>query len=461
MNFASFPYLLFLTLIVFLYYNFSDKRKVLLLLGSYLFYAFFGLGFALLMFITSWVTYWCSNKSYNSNTHIKRRNYFLLGLTIDLIIFVIFKYFHWIDIELMNWPNFSAQDLLIPVGISFYTFKTLGYCIDIFQKKYTPINSFSDYALSVSFFPQLIAGPIEKSKNLSVQFNRNQGFNVQNIVDGGKIILWGMFKKIVVADSIAQIINPCFANLDEYNGVELWIILFGFVYQIYTDFSGYSDIAIGSAMMFNINLPVNFNKPFFSKSIGEFWIRWHITFSRWLKEYIFDNLGGVIRGKKFKTVFNLWLIFQVVGIWHGATLNYIFYANLAFLWMLGDVLTRKKRKKFLKKNRLLPLLNYLTIILMMLSLSVFFRATSIQDSTYILKNLFVFDSNSLTNIKIVTILGLVLLFELLQNFQITSKGTCVEGIASFKIRALIYVFMIFSLIFLSMRADVTFQYYQF
>lgn len=462
MNFASFPYLLFLAVIVFLFYRFSDKRKIIILLASYLFYSFFGVGFALLMFVTSWITYWASSKSYNSTSPKMRKFYFLLGLVIDLIIFVVFKYFHLIDIEMMNWPNFSAQDLLIPLGISFYTFKTLGYCIDIYQKKYSPIDSFSDYALSVSFFPQLIAGPIEKSKNLAVQFNRYENFNPQNIIDGGKLILWGMFKKIVIADSIAQIINPCFANLDEYQGFELWLILFGFVYQIYVDFSGYSDIAIGSAILFNIKLPANFNKPFYSKSVGEFWIRWHITFSRWLKEYVFDNIGGVVRGNKLRTVINLWILFQLVGIWHGATLNYMLYANLAFIWMLGDITTRKKRKKiFKKKKSFSPFLNYLTIILMMMSLCIFFRTSNLDESIYIVKNLFLFENYTLTFTKVYTVIGLILLFEFFQYFQISPKGTCVEKVKSFKIRALIYVFMIFCLVFLSMRADITFQYYQF
>jgi alginate O-acetyltransferase complex protein AlgI len=462
MNFASFPYLVFLALVVLLYFSSGKNYKSYILLGaSYFFYFLFGVGFTALMLITTTVTYWTSSKSYYAETLTQRKFYFWLGFTFDLIVFVLFKYFHWIDIHLMNWPNFSAQDLLIPIGISFYTFKTLGYCIDLYKRKYEPIESFHIYALSVSFFPQLIAGPIEKSKTLALQFVKKETFIPQNFINGGKLILWGTFKKVVIADSIAQVINPCFAEIEQYDGIGLWILLLGFTYQIYVDFSGYSDIAIGSAMLFNIYLPANFNKPFFSKSIGEFWSRWHITFSKWLKEYVFDNIGGVVKGNKLRTVLNIWIIFLLVGFWHGATLNFMLYAMVAFVWFVADVASRKKRKKWFKNKGKLRIINYITMILLMMTMGIFFRPLYIEDSLYILSHLFSIGNWGISFSKIFIIIGLITSFEFLQYFQRSPTGTCVDGVKHFNVRALLYLLMIFTLIFLSLRADVTFQYYQF
>jgi D-alanyl-lipoteichoic acid acyltransferase DltB (MBOAT superfamily) len=421
----------------------------------------FGFGFAALMLITSMVTYWSSKKSYEAETRANRKLFLWLGLSFDLVVFILFKYFHVIDIHIMNWPNFSAQDLLIPIGISFYTFKTLGYCIDLYKRKYAPIKSFQLYALSVSFFPQLIAGPIEKSNTLSQQFEKKESFSLQNTLNGLKLILWGAFKKVVIADSIAQVINPCFAEIEQYEGLGLWMLLLGFTYQIYVDFSGYSDIAIGSAMLFNIQLPANFFKPFFSKSIGEFWSRWHITFSRWLKEYVFDNIGGVVKGNKLRTVFNIWIIFLLVGFWHGATVNFMLYAMVAFVWFVADVATRKTRKKWFKNKGKLRPINYITMILLMMTMGIFFRSENINDSTYILNHLFSSGSMGLTLSKILIIVGLIGSFEFLQYFQKTPTGTCVEGITHYGWRAAVYLLMIFTLLFLSLRADITFQYYQF
>ncbi len=462
MNFTSFPYFTFLATAVGIYFILhKNYRASFLLLCSYFFYALFGFGFAALMLITSMVTYWTSKKSYEAETSANRQLFLWLGLSFDLIVFILFKYFHVIDIHLMNWPNFSAQDLLIPIGISFYTFKTLGYCIDLYKRKYAPIKSFQLYALSVSFFPQLIAGPIEKSNTLSQQFDKKEPFSFQNTLNGLKLILWGAFKKVVIADSIAQVINPCFAEIEQYEGIGLWVLLLGFTYQIYVDFSGYSDIAIGSAMLFNIRLPANFFKPFFSKSIGEFWSRWHITFSRWLKEYVFDNIGGVVKGNKLRTVLNIWIIFLIVGFWHGATVNFMLYAMVAFVWFVADVATRKTRKKWFKnKGRLRPI-NYITMILLMMTMGIFFRPENINDSTYILNHLFSLGSMGLTLSKVFIIVGLIGSFEFLQYFQRTPTGTCVEGITHFGWRAAAYLLMIFTLLFLSLRADITFQYYQF
>ncbi|MBS1637149.1 MAG: MBOAT family protein [Bacteroidetes bacterium] len=367
----------------------------------------------------------------------------------------------------MNWPGWSAQKLLIPIGISFYTFKTVGYCIDVYKRKYAPASSFLTYALSVSFFPQLIAGPIEKSKVISEQLNAFPSFNWQCIIDGSKLILWGLFKKLVIADSIAQIINPMYGHIQMANGLDFVVLCFSFMYQIYTDFSGYSDIAIGSALCFGVSLPANFNKPFFSRNYRELWNRWHTTFSRWLKEYIFDPLGGVVKNNKLRTVFNLWMVFIVVGIWHGATLNYMIYAQLAFLFMLLDIITKDFRRGLFSAmhiNRngwVQGVINYIAVMSMFSFLVVFFRPVSFKDSVYMLQHVWSPHFKYLDGIKLVYIFFFIGLFEVLQVLQKTADGHCFQRICLFHWRALVYLFIFFSIILFSSRSEVAFQYFQF
>ncbi len=468
MNFASFPYLLFLVTVACIYFCMSKKyRHIFLLFSSYLFYSFFGFGFLALMIVTTIITFITSYYCYYSDKAINKKLFFYLGLSLDLLIFILFKYFHIINIDIMNWPNWSVQKLLIPIGISFYTFKTVGYCIDIYKRKYPPESSFVYYALSVSFFPQLIAGPIEKSVVISAQIKQNKAFNIQNVIEGSKLIVWGLFKKIVIADSIAQIINPVFNNIKLYNGLDLWITFIAFAYQVYVDFSGYSDIAIGSAKCFGVKLPANFNKPFFAKNVREFWIRWHVSFSKWLKEYIFDSLGGISKTNQLKTAFNIFLLFLLVGFWHGATINFIIYSQLAFAFMIIDIISKDIRKSFFNainiksKSFTLKLISYITMVLMIAFLSVYFKLASISDSTYVFKHLLPLQFNNFNMYKVEYILLYIIVFEFFQYFQITADGHCFQRVKSFYIRTIMYIIIIFSILLFSSRPDLTFQYFQF
>lgn len=462
MNFASFPYLLFLAVSVFFYYYLKKQNRALFLLfASYFFYSLFGLGFAALMLITTIITYSTSYNSYYSASNKMRKAFFLLGLSLDLLIFILFKYLHIIDIDFMNWPNWSAQKLLIPIGISFYTFKTIGYCIDVYRRRYPPESSFLYYSLSVSFFPQLIAGPIEKSITISSQIRESTSFEVQICIDGGKLILWGLFKKIVIADGIAQIINPVFSNLEKYHSIDYWIALAAFAYQMYTDFSGYSDIAIGSAKCFGVDLPANFNKPFFSKNFFSFWSRWHISFSKWLKEYIFDY---VLNGKKKQStlmlLLKIWIIFLLVGLWHGATLNFLLYAQLAFILAVIGYST-KSYIKHSNTSVYIKTFNYISIMIMLSLLGVFFRLQHNSDSLYVLQHLFELGFPKLKKIALLFLIGYIILFEFMQSLQITDKGHCFEKPSSFYVRLAISLFMTFSILLLHSKPTVAFQYFQF
>ena len=417
------------------------------------------------MLITTVITYTTSYFSYYTNNPNKQKSFFYLGLFLDLLIFILFKYIHVIDINSMNWPNWSAQNLLIPIGISFYTFKTIGYCIDVYKKKYPPENSFIYYALSVSFFPQLIAGPIEKSVTISSQLKRNYKFKLKNCIEGGKLILWGLFKKIVIADSIAQIINPIFNDIYSYSGLDYVIAFIAFSYLVYADFSGYSDIAIGSAKCFGINLPANFNKPFFSKNYRDFWTRWHITLSKWLKEYVFNLLG---RQNKLKLIVNLFVVFLIVGLWHGATVNFIIYAQVAFAFLLLDIASKNMRYKFFRflglqnKNISMKIINYFAIIFMCIVIGVFYGIPNFKDAIYVLTQLF--NPGMTLNLKLnntLLLLAYILFFEILQYFQSTANGHCFQKINNFYLRLFLYLILLFSIILLSSRPNMTFQYFQF
>jgi D-alanyl-lipoteichoic acid acyltransferase DltB (MBOAT superfamily) len=468
MNFASLPYLFFLAISVAIYYVIGkNHRNKFLLFASYFFYSLFGFGFTSLMLITTLITYYSSYYCYYSVNLKTRKIYLAIGLSLDLLIFILFKYLRIIDLDIMNWPNWSAQKLLIPIGISFYTFKTLGYCIDLYKRKYEPDPSVISYALSVSFFPQLIAGPIEKSIVISQQLNRHEKFKSSKAIYGSKLILWGLFKKIVIADSIALIINPVFSDIYLYKGLDLFVCCLGFAIQVYADFSGYSDIAIGSASFFGVELPPNFNKPYFAKNYREFWVRWHATFSKWLKEYVFEPMGGVVKNNKLRTIFNIFLLFFIVGFWHGATLNYIIYSQCAFLFILLDIATKDIRKQFFKKIGLLPKsivlksINYIAMVLMMTFLAIYFRPQSFKESNYILNNITSLRFHHLTVNKALFIVIYVILLEFLQYFQIHANGHCFEKVNNFYLRACMYCVLLFSIILFGSRPEVTFQYFQF
>jgi alginate O-acetyltransferase complex protein AlgI len=470
MNFASFPYLLFLTTVVVIYFIIgkSGYRNLFLLLASYFFYSTFGLGFMLLMAITTVITYYSSYHSYSSNNIKHRSIFFYSGLIIDLLIFILFKYVHIINIDIMNWPNWSMQKLLIPIGISFYTFKTIGYCIDVYKRKYPPESSFIYYALSVSFFPQLIAGPIEKSVVISSQFKQNKKFSIRNSIEGGKLILWGLFKKIVIADSIAQIINPIFSNIYGYSGIDFLIVFISFTFQIYADFSGYSDIAIGSAKCFNIILPANFDKPFFSKNISEFWRRWHISFYKWFKEYVYEGiLNGNKKESKLLSAIKIGTIFLLVGLWHGATLNFMFYVMTAYIWLIVDNLTRGFRKKcciylnISDSSYFLKFINYVFIIMMISCFEIFFKGDTLKYSFHIFKHILPLKLDNFTIANILLILTYILLLETCQFFQLSPTGHCFEGVKNPYLRLVFYVFIIFSIILTSSKPDTAFQYFQF
>ncbi|MFT6324808.1 MAG: D-alanyl-lipoteichoic acid acyltransferase DltB (MBOAT superfamily), partial [Halieaceae bacterium] len=277
----------------------------------------------------------------------------------------------------------QGLEIVLPVGISFYTFQTLSYSIDVYKRKLAPTSNFISFAAFVSFFPQLVAGPIERATNLLPQFYKRRTFNYEQSVDGLRQILWGLFKKMVIADNAARLSNEVFNNSQDYSGASLFLGAFMFAFQIYGDFSGYSDIAIGTSRLFGFDLKRNFAFPYFSRDVAEFWRRWHISLSTWFRDYLYIPLGGS-KGSLAMKVRNTFIIFIVSGFWHGANWTFIVWGALNALYFLPLLLTNRNRKntEVIAQGNLFPnwregLSMFFTFILTVFTW-VFFRAENLN-----------------------------------------------------------------------------------
>jgi D-alanyl-lipoteichoic acid acyltransferase DltB (MBOAT superfamily) len=329
-----------------------------------------------------------------------RKFYLFLSLASNLGILFFFKYSEFFFNSIQSLTSIIQIDytpadfgLLLPVGISFYTFQTLSYTINVYRGVQKPEHNLLMFALYVSFFPQLVAGPIERSERLLPQFFVKHSIDYDRITDGLKLIAWGFFKKVVVADRLAAIVNLVYNDPTEFSGVPLLIATYFFAFQIYCDFSGYSDIAIGAAKVMGYNLMENFRQPYFAKSIADFWRRWHISLSTWFRDYVYIPLGGNRLGDS-RLYFNLLVVFVVSGLWHGANWTFVVWGALhGMLMVVSIVVSKVLNKSFL--NRLLERQSlwissikiFATFHLVLLTW-VFFRADTLSDAIYILRNIF-------------------------------------------------------------------------
>ncbi|MGK0235224.1 MAG: alginate O-acetyltransferase complex protein AlgI, partial [Psychroserpens sp.] len=290
----------------------------------------------------------------------------------------------------------NSLNIILPVGISFYTFQTLSYSIDIYKRKLEPTKDFIAFSAFVSFFPQLVAGPIERANNLLPQFNKKRIFDNKKAIDGLHLILWGLFKKIVIADSCAIYVNEIFSKYETMNSLTLTLGAIYFAFQIYCDFSGYSDIAIGTSKLFGIDLMRNFNFPYFARSIAEFWRRWHISLSTWFRDYLYIPIGGS-HGSKWNQIRNVFIIFIVSGFWHGANWTFIVWGALNALYFLPILLTKKNRKNLdtVAQGKHLPTVKEFFQMLFTFGLTVFawifFRADSVLIAVKYITNIFSFN----------------------------------------------------------------------
>ncbi|RYG41043.1 MAG: MBOAT family protein, partial [Chitinophagaceae bacterium] len=353
MFFNSFAYAFFLPLVFVLYWfplrHNRYIQNVLLLCASYFFYACWDWRFLFLLIFSTALDYKCGLLIQESSSTRERKTWLWLSIVINLSFLGVFKYYDFFAVsfaETMSEIGFQVNpgllQVILPVGISFYTFHGLSYVIDIYKGRIKAEKSIVDYSLFVSFFPLLVAGPIERATHLLPQLKTERKFNYANAVDGLRQILWGLFKKIVIADQCARTANVIFDNPDAYSGSTLALGAVLFAFQIYGDFSGYSDIALGSARLFGIELLQNFSFPYFSRNIAEFWRRWHISLSSWFRDYLYIPLGGS-RGTTFKKVRNVFIIFIVSGFWHGANWTFIIWGLLNALYIMPSVLIGNNR----------------------------------------------------------------------------------------------------------------------
>ncbi|QQR98641.1 MAG: MBOAT family protein [Sphingobacteriales bacterium] len=389
MLFNSIEFLLFFPIVSIAYYITPHKfRWLLVLLASCVFYMAFIPIYVLILLFTIVIDYFAGILIEQSEGK-KRKYYLILSLCANIGVLAYFKYYNFfienINQLLPTGKHFSILTILLPIGLSFHTFQAMSYTIEVYRKKQKAERHFGYYALYVMFYPQLVAGPIERPQNILYQLHQKHQFNYDRIVSGLRLILWGMFKKTIIADRMALIADPAFLKPEYFTGLPLIIATLAFSIQIYCDFSGYTDIAIGTARTMGINLMKNFNAPYFSKSIAEFWSRWHISLSTWFRDYLYIPLGGN-RTTTFKWYRNLMLVFLISGFWHGANWTFIAWGCIHGIYLiLSNVFFKNKQKKSTKIKSAFAVF---TTFLLVTFTWIFFRASSIQDAKYIIMHLF-------------------------------------------------------------------------
>lgn len=447
MLFNSLNFALFFPIVFFVYWLLANKKlkiqNAFLLIVSYFFYSCWDWRFLFLLMFSTLLDYFTAIKMQDASNQGKKKFWFWLSIAINLGFLGVFKYYNFfIDsfadalATLGFQVNYTTLNIILPVGISFYTFHGLSYVIDIYHKRIEPVRNFVDYALFVSFFPLLVAGPIERATHLLPQIQKKRMFEYGKVVDGMRQILWGLFKKIVIADNCAIYADMIFNDSDSQNGSTLILGAVFFAVQIYGDFSGYSDIALGTARMLGIELLRNFAFPYFSRDIAEFWRRWHISLSTWFRDYLYFPLGGS-RGSKWMSVKNTFIIFLVSGFWHGANWTFIVWGLLNAIYFLPLLMLGKNRNNLdiVAQGKLFPTLNDVLSIFLTFSLTtlawIFFRAESLSHAWSYLAGILsdsVFDPPLLAQAGYVTIV-LALFFFIVEwfgrerQFAISHLGT--------------------------------------
>lgn len=429
MFFNSIDFAVFLPIVFILYWFVVNKnlkaQNFLIVLASYVFYGWWDWRFLSLILFSTVVDYLVGLGLSKEENETKRKILLWTSIIVNLGFLGFFKYYNFfLDNFVAAFTFFGSSiqsnslNIILPVGISFYTFQTLSYSIDVYRRKLDPTKDLIAFTAFVSFFPQLVAGPIERATNLLPQFYKKRCFDYSKAVDGMRQILWGLFKKMVIADNCAEIANQIFNNSSEYNGSTLLLGAVLFSFQIYCDFSGYSDIAIGTSRLFGFNLMRNFNFPYFSRDIAEFWRRWHISLSTWFRDYLYIPLGGS-RGSTWMKVRNIFIIFIVSGFWHGANWTFIVWGLLNAIYFLPLLLTKSNRSHLdtVASGKIFPSIKEIVSMSITFGLTVlawiFFRADNMTHALSYISEIF---SSSLFNrpqiiplFFILTICGFVLL----------------------------------------------------
>ena len=405
MIFNSFEFIFFFPIVVVGYFLIPHKYRWLwLLLGSYYFYMAHEPELVILLLISTLVDYYCGLQMGSAGVRHKKW-YLALSIVVNIGILITFKYlafftasieqfFNFFGITMSdreNYGSYTMDRIILPVGISFYTFQTLSYTIDVYRGKISPEKHFGKFALYVAFFPQLVAGPIERAGRLLPQLKAKLKPHVPSIKKGLTYMAWGFFLKVVVADRLGIYVDVAHSDPEQHHGLPLFIAALFFGCQIYYDFSAYTAIAIGAAKVFGIDLIHNFDRPFFSTSFKEFWNSWHISFIQWLRDYLYIPLGGARVGK-LGALRNVFIVFFIVGLWHGANWTFVIWGLINGLLLVLEVVTQKQREqlfKFLRLPNIVVRFGSWTFVMAFLALSlIFFRSASVDDAMLYYTNMF-------------------------------------------------------------------------
>ena len=435
--------------------------------------------YIVLLILSTLVDYYSAISISKTNKKYKKNFFLVISLCSNIGILVLFKYFTFINNSIGDLLDiftikFTPLELnvLLPLGISFYTFQTLGYTIDVYRGKKEPEKHLGIFACYVSFFPQLVAGPIERAKNLLPQFYEKHNFEYNRVTNGLKLMLWGFFKKLVIADTAALVVNQVYNNVGEYSGSPLILATIFFAFQIYCDFSGYSDIAIGAAQVLGFKLMKNFKRPYFSKSIVEFWRRWHISLSTWFRDYLYIPLGGN-RVSIPRWYLNLSIVFLVAGLWHGANWTFVIWGLINGSYLILFYTTKKIRSKIVGLTRLnkIPRIHLILQILTTFCLVnfgwIFFRANTVSDAFYIITHLFTDINPYLQNywlgMNIIGILIVTMSITFMLFVHLLEERIVIRDYISYKpiwIRWSIYLLVLFAILLFG-TFEQPFIYFQF
>jgi D-alanyl-lipoteichoic acid acyltransferase DltB (MBOAT superfamily) len=477
MLFNSLVFLLFLPIAFTLYWFVLNKslkvQNALVLLLSYIFYGWWDWRFLFLIFASTILDYVFGLYISRTKDPSKQKRFLILSLVFNLGVLGLFKYFNFFKDNfevLLNSIGFQADfvtlDILLPVGISFYTFQTLSYTIDVYRGKLKATDDFLAFASFVSFFPQLVAGPIERASNLLPQFFKQRRFSYKLSMDGVKQIVWGFFMKVVIADNCAAYANQIFNDYESFNALSLFIGALMFTFQIYGDFAGYSNIAIGVSRLFGFNLKQNFAFPYFSRDIAEFWRRWHISLSTWFRDYLYIPLGGS-RVSDAKKVRNTFIIFVVSGFWHGANWTFMVWGLLNAIYFLPLLLLKKNRVNLgVIGDHRIPRINEIAGMIITFLLTVlawvFFRADNINVAFGFLGDMLSFESGKTIDLHMVFILVLMT-FILIEWFGRRGKFAIQNSFKDSPVLARLFTYTIIISIFVfgQFNSDFEFIYFQF
>jgi len=469
MLFNSIQFIYFFPIVLLLYFSCPYKwRWLILLISSYYFYMSWNIDYVFLILFTTIISYVSAIKIEESESKKEKKIYLAISVIASLGVLFFYKYFNFFGTSLntiFGGFNINTQipylKLLLPVGISFYTFQTLSYTIDVYRGDITTEKHFGIYALYVSFFPQLVAGPIERSTRLLPQFRVRHQLKLENIIKGLKWMILGFFMKLVIADRLSLYVDSVFNNVYQHSGSTFIIATFLFAFQIFGDFAGYSSIAIGTARIMGFDLMTNFKRPYFATSISDFWHRWHISLSTWFRDYFYIPMGGSRVGVS-RWYLNLFLTFLVSGLWHGANWTFVIWGALHGIFIVVENLFKLQVKSNTKISKLNRVFRTIVVFILVDFAWIFFRANNVTEAFYVVTHIFNFTGEVFYDYKIFFYAGLGLLVLIINDLIVENNKNSIIENSKLNYTSIIYfVFLVCLILFTGVFNGGQFIYFQF